>query len=218
MNFKIVFMLGAALLLLASGANAAVVCGGAQDVTAPGFACDFSNHTFSNFAVVNAGNNPNPKMFLVTANLVGNEMVLNFNPSMSVSNGGLQDTWFYFQVTGGTTGFDLGVGGTGASITERVCSTPIDVNSGNICTGGIGNQLGALSQTSGTSSGFVPYSTPGVAETVFIFKNILLQSPGQGVAVELSAMSQSFGVPEPVTFILFGSGLLGLGIWRRRSH
>lgn len=216
-NKALVFI--CAVLLLGLSANATpVTCGGAQNVLAAGFSCTFDGLTFSNFSLVNAGGSPSGSMDLVTAGLVGGEVFLNFNPSLAVQAGGIADEWFYFEVDGAVDAIDLGVGGTGASITERVCSTPIDQNGGNTCTGGIVNQLAALTITSGNASGLV-YFADGSVDHLYIFKNILLQGPPTGPA-ELSAFSESFnhgGVPEPLSLILMGSGLLGLGIFRRRK-
>jgi hypothetical protein len=218
LNFNKGLLLICAFLLLGSSANATpVTCGGAQDVLALGFSCTFENLLFSSFSLVNAGGSPKGSMNLVSAALVGEEVHLNFNPSLAVPADGIADSWFYFQVDGAVDGIDLGVGGTGASITERVCSTPIDVNNGNTCTAGMGNQLAALTISSGNASGVVSF--PGGAVTqLYVFKNILLQGPPTGPA-ELSSFSESFSrVPEPLSLVLMGSGLLGFGIFKRRKH
>lgn len=210
---KRLFLILAVVALFSVASYAAPVCGGAQDVLAASFSCEFGGLLFNNFAVTNAGGVPTPSMTLVSAAMVGSDVTLNFNPGLSVSNGGSADMWFYFQVNGPNNAIDLGVGGTGATITERACLTAIDVNSGNICTGGIGNQLGALTLTSG-NSGRVGFPSDAYVTPVYVFKNILVQAPANGTA-ELSSFSQSFAVPEPMTMALFGSGLLALGLVRR---
>jgi hypothetical protein len=217
LNFNKALVLICAFLLVGLSANATpVTCGGAQNVLAVGFSCTFEGLTFSDFSLVNAGGSPSGSMILVSAALVGEEVHLNFNPSLSVPANGIADEWFYFEVDGAVNGIDLAVGGTGASITERVCSSPIDVNNGNTCTGGIVNQLAALTITSGNASGLVMFPDGPVGH-LYVFKNILLQGPPTGPA-ELSSFSESFGrVPEPLSLVLMGSGLLGLGIFRRRK-
>ena len=52
-----------------------------------------------------------------------------------------------------------------------------------------------------------------VTSPVYIFKDI---DAGAGGA--LSEFTQSFSTPEPVSMVLLGSGLLGLGLLRRRSR
>lgn len=220
LNFNKVLVLVAAFLLLGPVANADIVtCGGAQDVLALGFSCTFGGLSFSNFSLEDAGGSPSGSMNLVSAALVDGRVHLNFNPSLAVPASGIADEWFYYQVDGALGGIDLGVGGTGASITERVCSTPIDVNNGNICTGGMAYQLAALTISSGSASGVVSFPGGTVVTRAYAFKNILLQAPATGPA-ELSSFSQSFssGVPEPLSMLLMGTGLLGLGIFRRRKH
>jgi hypothetical protein len=215
-SMKKALVLISALLLVAFSASAAPVCapalGGSPDnVLVQDFSCSVGPLTFSNFLLVNMGGSPSGTMTLRT-DWVGSEIYLNFNPSLTAGAGLTTDEYFYFQVTGGILGVDLSVGGTGASITERVCLTPIDRNSGNNCTGGLANQLAAMTNASGVSavhSALFPSASP-----VYIFKDILLQGPQNGSA-ELSTFSQSFTVPEPMTMALFGSGLLALGLVRR---
>jgi hypothetical protein len=52
---------------------------------------------------------------------------------------------------------------------------------------------------------------------VFVTKDVNL-SPNAGGIVGTSLLTQSFHqIPEPTSLILLGAGLMGLGIWRRRS-
>jgi hypothetical protein len=208
---KRLFLILAAVALLSVAGYAAPVCGGAQDVLAVNFSCEFGGLLFSNFAAANAGNVPNPTMLLVSASLAGGDVTLNFNPNLSASNGGYVDIWFWFQVDGAVNAIDLAVGNSGATITETACLTGPIV--GGACPGGIGNQLATLTLTSG-NSGRASFPGDAFVTPVYVFKNIKVQAPANGTA-EFSAFSQSFGVPEPVTMVLFGSGLFALGLVRR---
>ncbi len=210
---KRLFLILAVVALFSAASYAAPVCGGAQNVLAAGFSCEFGGLLFSNFSAVAASPGLVPSMTLVSAAMVGSDATLNFNPSLAVSNGATADLWFYFQVDGGVNAVDLSTGGTFSSITERACLTAIDPNAGNNCVGGIGNQLAALTITSG-NSGRASFPTTAYVTPVYLFKNILVQAPANGSA-ELSAFSQSFAIPEPMTMVLFGSGLLALGLVRR---
>ena len=139
---KALVLMGAFLLLAASASAVPTVCADypspfvVQNVLAAGFSCTLGPLTFSNFSLVDATSGiPVGIIDLVTADLSGGNVILNFNPSLSVPAGGRADGWFYFQVDGGINGIDLAVSGLGASITEVACSSPINRN-GNNCSGG----------------------------------------------------------------------------------
>jgi hypothetical protein len=133
---------------------------------------------------------------------------------MTAGANSVSDVWFYFSVTGSTNSLGLAVGGSGSSIFERACTTAIDRNSANNCTGGIANQLVSLTNTSGQSAVAGSF---GPVVSLSIFKDINVRG-GSGPA-ELTTFSQSFGspVPEPATFGVVGMALLGLGYARRRK-
>src|SRR5207248_8525356 len=91
-------------------------------VSAFNFTC--GGLTFNNFSAVDFGNSTGtPVMFgSATFDSATGEVVLAFNPNL-INPLAFQDFHFFFQVTGGVSGVDLGVGGTSATITERVCSS-----------------------------------------------------------------------------------------------
>jgi hypothetical protein len=231
MTLKAKMMITLGLLAAAVVSAAPVPCGAppppAQvvDTFPPAGASAFTytcgGLTFSNFQVIDAG-----ATLPITVNLVGathddetGMVVLNFNPNMFAGIGLVQDINFYFQVDGGINGIDLAVGGTNSSITERACSTPIDVFAGNNCTGGLANQLAALTNFSGNSPIVSMFANGMQRSPVYIFKDIMVSGRNTQGGAELTSFSQSFhtAVPEPLTSGLMGLGLLGLGLMRKRK-
>ena len=199
------------LVLVASLASVGLAIAAPVPCTAPpppgvdvmGLTYTCGGLTFTDFNVVGAANVQNPLVTLTGATYDADtgEVDLSFNPNLMSE--GIQDIYLYFMVQGYTNGADLAVGGTNASVSEKICSEPFV---SNVCESGV---LASLWGVSDQSRQWAWYEgTTGI----YIFKDISINNG------ELSSFTESFhAVPEPLTFVLLGSGLLGLGLLRRRS-
>ena len=151
--------------------------------------------TFTDFAIGGQVGGPGPIYLTDTSSWDGTTANLAFNPSMVAG----QDEWLSFTVSGAwIDGVDLMVAGLGSFIDEHICLPGVPCP---------GNDLVTFGATSGTTTWL---SLPGGPYSeINVWKNI---QAGSG----LSRFDQSFHVvPEPLTLVLLGSGLLGLGLLRR---
>lgn len=87
------------------------------------------------------------------------------------------------------------------------------------CSGGTAFTLQTFNSSLGSQPvSHVVFATP--VTTIDVSKDIMAASNGQGMAnvsVATNTLSQS-NVPEPVSMLLMGSGLLALGVTRRRAR
>jgi len=222
--------LAVAVLALFSTGLFAAPCTLATDVTSLP-SCNIGSLVFSNFTVTPVVGSTT--ITITSYDTSTSDIKVNFG-TLPLSNGA--DVHFAFLVTGGVLGFDLFNGGTSgtngqgqnlSNIEEKNCSA-IPGTFATFASNGICTQINmAAGQTSngnplvtadinkggGQDNPEVIYRYATGQSSVYVWKDI-----GTITGGGLSSFTESFLVPEPVTTILFGSGLLALGCLRFRKN
>lgn len=202
----------AAVVLMVTGARADSCSSHlGQDVTSIG-SCTVDGLTFSNFAVEDAGGDPNPNVVIVLANILPDgTVILEYNPNLDAVQH--QDIHFSFQVAGVPIDkVDLSNGGIGqTSIAERVCDSQ-GLQLSGACKG---SELATMIAFSGQSTD-APIDP--AASDLWVWKDISKGAcDNASTCGHLTAFTQSFHtVPEPATLLLIGSGLVGAGLFNRK--
>ena len=216
---KFLVLLAFSLLSLSVASASPLPCtistGGDSPVTS-GTVIMCGGLTFDNFQVLHPTGGSAGMVDILSAGLdAAGEIDLTFNPNLGPS----QDEQLLFAVWGGITQIDMSVAGNLASVTERACANAIPTmgDFADLCTNAAGTAVVApLAQISVDSNESAVSGTFTGTSPVYIFKDIQTEDPNG----QLTEFTQTFqpSVPEPVSTVLLGSGLLALGLLRRKSR
>lgn len=209
----VIFLLCLAMLVVPS-AFATGLCTDniGEDVLVPGFYCTLGPLLFQNFSASAGGLGYTPHVWIgsgVTGNLTGYSDLHaniyfnnNFNDNVTIA----RDISFNFDVVGFVNGVDAWTGGLGnTTFTERVAD-------------GADNTLATIILYTFAHPPALPADHTSQTVMIPLTRNISVDKDiNISAFAGTSHFSQSFyTIPEPLTLVLVGSGLLGLGLLRRR--
>jgi hypothetical protein len=191
----------------------------ASSYLATSFACVSGSLIFSDFGYQGTGQVSNPSSVSITPLNSPDDEGFQFAGGWSVqsqngvSNSEDSQISYTVQHPGGlidslSLSFSSVVTGTGsASVTEQFClGAPV-----NSCPQATEGSVAVTNP----GSGFSDRAFFAGVESVGILDSVTVTSGMSGTA-RISNFSNTFSSPEPLSFVLLGSGLLGIGLMRRR--
>jgi hypothetical protein len=212
-----------ASLLLASSALATTTSscqtGSMMSYLVSGFGCQSGSLTFSGFDY--RGTGPSASSITVSPLSVFDNEGFQFQGGWSVSSqNGISNSQeahisYTVQHVGSlidtlSLSFGSSVTGTGiASVTEQFCLGYSLDNCPHVNQG--------LVEVTNPGSGFSNRAFFAGVSSIAVSKDILLISGTNGAA-SISHVTDTFSSPEPLSFVLLGTGLLGIGLMRRRLN
>ncbi len=211
-----------ASLLLASSAFATTTncqSGSMGSYLASSFACQSGSLIFSDFEYRGTGQDANASAVSVITLTAPDNEGFQFAGAWSVqsqngiSNSEESQIAYTVERPGGlidslSLSFGSIVTGTGtASATEQFCLGASINNCPQISQGSIA--------VTNPGSGFTDRAFFAGVENIGILGAVTVTSGVNGMA-SISSVSNTFSAPEPLSFVLLGTGLLGIGLMRRR--
>ena len=191
----------------------------------PNFSCQTGNLIFSNFAYLGTGN---PTEVIIPAGSINTQPItqdgeegFQFASGWSVGTqaGGMssfQNSMITYVVTSdlGITdlvlGFNGSFSGTGTTSTaENFC---LNATSTSGCPAANSGSLNVTNPPPFFDSKLLV----GGVTSVAILENINVTSGTNGTAAASQVINEFSGIPEPLTAVLLGTGLIGIGFMRRR--
>lgn len=224
-RLMLIFAIGMALASSAFASLTTCPTGPYTLYLVPNFTCTSGDLTFSNFGYTPTGN---PSGIAIPASAIAvTPITTNANEGFQFAGGwsvatqsngmsSFQDSLISFTVTTAVPAitdlhlfFNGSFTGTGiASTAESFCENHALVG----CPSGSGGSLN-VSNPPGMFNDMAVFAP---VQSVTISKDINVTSGVNGTAA-ISQVINTFSTPEPWSFFLLGSGLLWLGLWRRRT-
>jgi len=222
---KILFLILGCLILTGTAFGSATTCptGSYTLYLVASFSCTSGNLTFSAFGYSATANPagiaiPASGVTVTPITTTGDEG-FQFAGGWNVGTGAggvsnFQDSLLSFTVTGFITDLHLffngSFTGTGLSgVAETYCLNHILTG----CPAGASGQISVTNPPPNFNA--VVFFAP--VTSVSVSKDINVTSGTNGTA-SISQVINTFSSPEPLSFVLLGSGLLGLGLLRKRLH
>lgn len=193
----------------------------------PNFSCQTGDLIFSGFGYMGTGN---PSEIIIPASSV------NIKPITQTGEEGFQfaSGWSVGTQTGGMSSFQnslitfvvndaLGLGDLILGFNGNFTGTGMTSTAENFCLNAT-----SVSGCPAASSGSLNVTNPppffdgkllvGSVTSIAISENINVMSGASGTAAASQVINEFSGIPEPLTAVLWGSGLIGIGLMRRRMR